>query len=178
MKQITMLATAVLLAMGLSAAPAFAGGGMNPCNPCAMKKQVNPCNPCSMKKSINPCSMRAVKGQWGTPGNKTIRKHAFDNQQQAIAYGKKLWRDENLGASGVACLSCHGDYALLHLERNQHFPHFVKMVGDVVSLDQMINYCMLNPMQGKQWDKNSKELTAMGAYYRAYRMQYRKDQRK
>jgi len=217
MKQITTLAAAILLAMGLSAAPAFAGNSMNPCNPCAMKQKMNPCNPCaakhkmnpcnpcSMKKSMNPCnpcsmkkkmnpcnpcsmkkaanpcnpcSMKSAKGQWGTPGNQSIRKHAFDNQQQAIAYGKKLWSDDNLGTSGVACLSCHADYQLLHLERNQNFPHFVKMVGDVVSLDQMINYCMLNPMKGKQWDKNSKELTAMGAYYRAYRMQYRKDHRK
>jgi len=205
MKQITTLAAAILLAMGLSAAPAFAGNSMNPCNPCAAKHKMNPCNPCSMKKSMNPCnpcsmkkkmnpcnpcsmkkaanpcnpcSMKSAKGQWGTPGNQSIRKHAFDNQQQAIAYGKKLWSDDNLGTSGVACLSCHADYQLLHLERNQNFPHFVKMVGDVVSLDQMINYCMLNPMKGKQWDKNSKELTAMGAYYRAYRMQYRKDHRK
>jgi len=226
MKQITTLATAILLAMGLSASPAFAGNAMNPCNPCAAKHKMNPCNPCSMKKTMNPCnpcsmkkkmnpcsmkkamnpcnpcsmkktmnpcnpcstkkmanpcnpcSMKTVKGQWGTPGNQSVRKHAFDNQQQAIAYGKKLWSDENLGTSGVACLSCHADYELLHLERNQNFPHFVKMVGDVVSLDQMINYCMLNPMKGKQWDKNSKELTAMGAYYRAYRMQYRRDHRK
>ncbi len=167
---------------------------MNPCsmkkqhmNPCSMKKQMNPCgmkkqvNPCAMKKTMNPCnpcSMKPVKGEWGTPGNKTIRTHAFDNFRQAAAYGKQLWSDESLGTSGLSCLLCHGDYQLLHLERNQNFPHFVKMVGDVVSLDQMINYCMLNPMKGKQFDKNSKELTAMGAYYRAYRMQYRRDHRK
>jgi len=50
MKQITTLAITLLLALGLSAAPAFAGShGMNPCNPCALKKQMNPCNPCAMK---------------------------------------------------------------------------------------------------------------------------------
>jgi len=213
MKQITTLAAAILLAMGLSAAPAFAGNDMNPCNPCSMKKMnpcnpcsmkknMNPCNPCSMKKKMNPCSMKksmnpcnpcsmkkmanpcnpcsmkTVKGQWGTPGNQSIRPHAFDNFQQAAAYGKKLWNDEKLGTSGVACMSCHVDYELLHLERNQNFPHFVKMVGDVVSLDQMVNYCMLNPMKGKEFEKGSKELTAMAAYYRAYRMQYRNDHRK
>jgi len=205
MKQITTLAAAILLAMGLSATPAFAGNDMNPCNPCAMKQKMNPCNPCSMKKSMNPCnpcsmkksmnpcnpcsmkkmanpcnpcSMKPVKGQWGTPGNQSIRPHAFDNFQQAAAYGKKLWSDESLGTSGNACLSCHADYEFLHLERNQNFPHFVKMVGDVVTLDQMINYCMLNPMKGKEFARDSKELTAMAAYYRAFRMQYRKDHRK
>ncbi|GAV20317.1 hypothetical protein MMIC_P1282 [Mariprofundus micogutta] len=68
MKQINSLAIAILLAMGLSAAPAFAGShGANPCNPCAMKH--NPCakhNPCDMKnhnpcdsKSKNPCEMKS-----------------------------------------------------------------------------------------------------------------------
>jgi len=72
MKQITTLAAAILLAMGLAAAPAFAGGDhhMNPCNPCSMKGEMkhNPCsmkgemkhNPCSMKGDMkhNPCSMK------------------------------------------------------------------------------------------------------------------------
>ncbi|MDQ6969558.1 MAG: hypothetical protein Q9M16_03515 [Mariprofundus sp.] len=153
---------------------------MNPCNPCSMKKHMNPCNPCSMKKSMNPCSMKAnpcSMNPCSANQNTPIRKHAFDNFQQAVALGKKMWSDESLGTSGVACLSCHAEYDLLHLERNQNFPHFVKMVGDVVSLDQMINYCMLNPMKGNQFEKNSKELTAMAAYYRSYRMQYLKEQR-
>ena len=55
MKQMTTLAIATLLTIGLSAAPAFAGHHKNPCNPCA----ANPCamkhNPCEMKK--NPCDM-------------------------------------------------------------------------------------------------------------------------
>ncbi len=76
MKQITTLAAAILLAMGLAATPAFAGDHhkMNPCNPCAMKgdmkhnpcsmkgHKMNPCNPCSMKDKMghkmNPCSMK------------------------------------------------------------------------------------------------------------------------
>ncbi|MDQ6986945.1 MAG: hypothetical protein Q9M25_03980 [Mariprofundaceae bacterium] len=146
---------------------------MNPCNPCSMKRSANPCNPCSMKKSANPCSMNPCSANKNTP----TREHAFDNFQQAVALGRKMWNDENLGTSGVACLSCHADHDLLHLDKNQNFPHYVKMVGDVVTLDQMINYCMLNPMKGKQFEKNSNELTAMAAFYRAYRMQYRQQQR-
>jgi len=119
---------------------------------------------------MNPCSASQ---------NTPIRQHAFDNFKQASALGKKLWSDEeNMGTAGVACLSCHADHALLHLDKNQTFPHYVKMVGDVVTLDQMINYCLLNPMKGKQLDKNSKELTAMAAYYRAYRIQYRQEHAK
>jgi len=67
MKQITTLAAAILLAMGLAAAPAFAGGDHHK-NPCSMKGDMkhNPCNPCSMKgmkdmKDHNPCSMKGMK---------------------------------------------------------------------------------------------------------------------
>ncbi len=153
----------------------------NPCNPCGMKanpcamKKMNPCNPCSMKKMANPCSMNPCSASANTP----IRPHAFDSFQEAVALGKKMWSDdENMGTAGVACLSCHADFDLLNLEKRQNFPHYVKMVGDVVTLDQMINYCLQNPMKGKQLEKNSKELTAMAAYYRAYRMKYLAEHRK
>jgi len=65
MKQITTLAVALILALGLSAVPAYAGHHeMNPCNPCAMKHKMNPCNPCAMKghENKNPCSMKDMKG--------------------------------------------------------------------------------------------------------------------
>lgn len=150
---------------------------MNPCgikaNPCAMKH--NPCNPCSMKKEANPCAMNPCSADANTP----IRPHAFNSFQEAATLGEKMWNDDKgMGTAGVACLSCHADFDLLNLEKRQNFPHYVKMVGDVVTLDQMINYCLLNPMKGKQLEKNSKELTAMAAYYRAYRMQYLAKHRK
>ena len=115
----------------------------NPCNPCSMKKMANPCNPCGMK--ANPCSMNPCSASANTP----IRPHAFNSFQEAVDLGKKMWNDdENMGTAGVACLSCHADFDLLNLEKRQNFPHYVKMVGDVVTLDQMINYCLVNPMKG------------------------------
>ncbi|RMG91182.1 MAG: hypothetical protein D6703_05775 [Zetaproteobacteria bacterium] len=166
------------MAAGNPCNPCSMKGHTNPCNPCAIKKPANPCNPCAMKKPANPCSMKQGKVQWGTPGNKPIREHAFDNFSQAVALGRKLWHDEKLGTSGTSCASCHAGYQFLHFDRNQNFPHFVNMVGDVVTLDQMINYCMLNPMKGKEFARDSKELTALAAYFRAYRMQYLREHRK
>lgn len=156
---------------------------MNPCNPCAMKmekKKANPCdmkghNPCGMKK-MNPCNPCA--GASMDDGNKPIRETAFSNFQEAADLGRRLWSDESLGTSGLSCLSCHSGYENMNFEKRQNFPHRVGMVGDVVTLDQMINYCMINPMKGEQFEKNSKELTAMAAYFRAYRMQYLRDSKK
>ena len=208
MKRILSITAAMLLGIGMMSAPAMAGSnpcnpcGMkkpanpcamnpcaanpcamkksaNPCNPCAVKKSMNPCNPCGMKKPANPCAMNPCAANPCAASKSTpIREHAFDSFGQAAALGEKMWKDENLGTSGLACLSCHTDHALLNLDRNQNFPHYVKMVGDVVTLDQMINYCMLKPMKGKPFARDSKEMTAMAAYFRAYRMQYMKEQRK
>jgi hypothetical protein len=203
MKHIPAYFTAFVLLFGLQMVPAQAANPCNPCNPCAAKQSnpcsANPCNPCAMKKSANPCSGNnpcgmnpcsapnpcAMKSSANpcnpcsaSGGNTPIREHAFDNFQQAADMGRKMWSDESLGTAGVSCKSCHADYELLNLDRNQNFPHFVEMTGDVVTLDQMINYCMVNPMKGKQFEKNSKELTAMAAYFRAYRMQYLRENRK
>jgi len=121
-------------------------------------------NPCGM----NPCSDAKID----------IRDDKFKSFQEAAAAGEKLWNDDkNLGTAGVACLSCHADFELLNLDKRQNFPHFVKMTGDVVTLDQMINYCLLNPMQGKTVAWNSREMTALAAYYRAYRMKYLRSQK-
>jgi len=148
----------MLLVLVFMAAPS-AMAADNPCNPCAMKDVGNPCNPCAASAP--------------TP----IRPHAFNSFQQAADLGKTMWNDASLGTSGLSCINCHDGYENLNLDKNQNFPHHVNMVGDVVSLDQMINFCMVNPMKGKQFEKNSKELTAMAAYFRAYRMQYVREHR-
>ena len=41
------------------------------------------------------------------------------------------------------------------------------MAGDIVTMDQMINFCMINPMKGKPLAWNSQEMTALGAYITA-----------
>jgi cytochrome c len=116
---------------------------------------------------MNPCGMNPCSG-----GNTDIRGNKFKSFQEAVAMGEKMWKDESLGTSGLACLSCHGGYEMLNLDKRQNYPHYVEMTGDVVSLDQMVNYCMLNPMKGETFEWNSREMTAMTAYFRAYRMKF------
>jgi len=129
----------------------------NPCgaaNPCMMK---NPCammmNPCSMKnpcRMANPCSTI-----------KPIRKKALKSKKQALKYGKRLWKNKRLGTAGVSCASCHPKGANL---KSKPYPRYINMPSDVVTLDQMINFCMVNPMKGEALKWNSKRLTALNAY--------------
>ena len=130
----------------------------------AEARRSNPCNPCAMKKNAcNPCAK----------ANKQIRKKHITDKKKLVAMGKKLWNDPKLGKSGLACMTCHDDYEGLNLSRHHGiWPHNVPgMTNDIVTLTQMINYCMINPMEGKQIDPNSIKMTAMQAYYTHYAMQ-------
>lgn len=104
-------------------------------------------NPCAAK---NPCAVA-----------RPFREKAFKDKRQALAYGSKLWKDASLGTSNMSCSSCHANGANL---RDRPFPRYVNMVGDVVTLDQMINYCMTHPMKSKPLHWNSKKLTALTAF--------------
>lgn len=127
----------------------------NPCNPC------NPCggikNPCGVK---NPCS--------AAPDIKPIRSKHTKDYSKLIAMGKKLWNNDSLGKSGLSCMSCHDDHQDLYPEKGLSWPRYVNMPQDILTLDQMINFCMINPMEGKQLNPNSIKMTAMAAYYMHY----------
>lgn len=143
-------------------------GMKNPCaaNPCGIKNPcaANPCgakNPCMMN---NPCAPGNVCNPCGA-SNPPLRHKALKNNRKAVKMGKKLWNNSKLGTSGMSCNSCHANGAMLNLDKVGPFPHYVAMPHDVVTLDQMINYCMLNPMKAKALSWESREMTAMAAYY-------------
>ena len=119
----------------------------NPCNPCA--KKMNPCNPCEGS------------------GKKHIRPKRITDHKKLVSIGEKLWNNAKLGESGLSCMSCHADNEKLNLDSHHgEWPHNVPgMTDDIFTLTQMINYCMINPMEAKQLDPNSVEMTAMAAFY-------------
>jgi hypothetical protein len=77
-------------------------------------------------ETVNPCSMAANPC---LSGNIDICGDKFKNYHEAVDMGRKMWNDDTLGISGVACLSCHADFQLLNLEKRQNFPHDVKMTA-------------------------------------------------
>ncbi len=122
----------------------------NPCNPCA-KNACNPCNPCG--------------GKPPTP----IRSEHVTNLKKLVAMGEKLWNNEKLGNSGFSCMTCHEDHEKLNIGKHRGvWPHYVDMPKDIVTFTQMINVCMINPMEGKQIEPNSITMTAFQAYYTEY----------
>ena len=150
------LALSVVLSLLLLTAPAFAGWGKsNPCNPCG-KQMKNACNPCSKKKNVcNPCAKMS------------------NDYSAMLKMGKKLWNNEKLGKIGMSCMSCHADHEALNLDEVGTFPHYVAMPDRVVTLDQMINFCMVTPMETDPLPWDSVKMTAMASYYKEYVKSYR-----
>lgn len=85
----------------------------------------------------------------------------FDN---VAAYGRKLWTNDakvKIGTNGVACAQCHPNGANTHPET---YPKFQKQLGKVAPMWEMINWCIRNPLQGKNLAADSREMVALQAY--------------
>ena len=161
---------AALLTLGLWAGDGVAAS--NPCNPCASNPcAANPCasNPCAANPcgsnpcAANPCGSMNACSKSG--GNTPIRGDRAESGSAVLAEGTVLWSDASLGRSGLSCATCHPDGKALNAKP---YPKYIEMAMDVVTLDQMINFCMKNPMGGDYLKWNSREMTALAAYVAAH----------
>ena len=140
--KILLIATILITAGFVNGA---AAEGMNPCSK----------NPCMAK---NPCAAKNIP----------IRKKAIKDAVMLKEMGEKLWVDTKLGKSGLSCSTCHQNGQGL---KKEAFPKYIHMAGDILTMDQMINFCMTNPMKGKPLAWNSQEMTAIAAYITANSME-------
>ena len=86
-----------------------------------------------------------------------------------VAEGERLWKDTGLSTNGVSCDTCHKDGANLNPSFAQPYPHKVAMPAQMagveqVHADEMVQFCMIVPMQAKPLAWNSRELAALTAY--------------
>lgn len=160
---------AAILAAALSAAGgASSAQAANPCAP----KAANPCAP----KAANPCAAKAA----GMP--EVLRpkgtKLATGDHKQLVKQGEALFKDTKLSTNGMSCNSCHADLAAFQPSFAQPYPHEVSMAKDrgisKIALDEMIQLCMVVPMEAKPLKWDSKELAALTAYTGELQKQYRK----
>lgn len=78
-----------------------------------------------------------------------------------VQMGRDLWVSADLGTNGVACAQCHPNAANTHPET---YPKFQQQLGKVVALRDMINWCLMNPLQGKPLPLDDARMVAMEAY--------------
>jgi thiosulfate dehydrogenase len=75
--------------------------------------------------------------------------------------GDKLFHSGKLGGNGVSCDQCHPNATNTHPET---YPKFQKQIGRVISLFEMVNWCIRNPLEGKDLAADDPKMTALLAY--------------
>ena len=83
--------------------------------------------------------------------------------------GEALWNDRSLSTNGLACGVCHQNGANFNDTFAEPYPHRVEMPHrlsgvDKVALDEMIQFCMLQPMAAEPLPWDSPELAALTLY--------------
>lgn len=78
-----------------------------------------------------------------------------------VEQGRELWVSPELGTNGVACAQCHPNAADTHPET---YPKFQQQLGRVVALRDMINWCLMNPLEGEPLELDDPRMVAMESY--------------
>lgn len=84
-----------------------------------------------------------------------------DEYMSVVAEGRALWGSPDLGTNGVACGQCHPNAANTHPET---YPKFQQQLGRVVALRDMINWCIMNPLEGETLEPDDPQMIALEAY--------------
>jgi hypothetical protein len=89
-------------------------------------------------------------------------------QKRVVEEGDKLFHDWKAlgGTIGISCDMCHPNASNTHAET---YPKFQTQIKKVVSIREMINWCIENPMKGKPLALDDPRLIAVEAYMAAQR---------
>ena len=78
-----------------------------------------------------------------------------------VVEGEKLFHSPALGKNKVSCDQCHPNGANTHPET---YPKFQQQIGKVVSLFEMVNWCLRNPLEGDPLAAEDPKMVALLTY--------------
>lgn len=79
----------------------------------------------------------------------------------AVDKGEKLFHGGLGNENTVSCDQCHPNASNTHPET---YPKFQQQMGKVAVLGEMINWCIMNPLEGEPLALDSAEMIALQAY--------------
>jgi cytochrome c len=94
---------------------------------------------------------------------------------KSVERGYALFNDKKLGTSGKACSDCHmgggtqegklGDVTVRAFDNLQDkYPMYWPMAKKVMTLDQVVNYCVTGPLAAKPLAWDDQRMTDLVAY--------------
>jgi cytochrome c len=78
-----------------------------------------------------------------------------------VKEGERLFHSSALGKNKVSCDQCHPNAANTHPET---YPKFQKQIGKVVTLSEMVNWCLRNPLEGEPLAADDPKMVALLSY--------------
>ena len=78
-----------------------------------------------------------------------------------VMEGEKLFHSSSLGTNKVSCDQCHPNAANTHPET---YPKFQQQIGRVISLFEMVNWCLRNPLEGDPLAADDPKMVALLSY--------------
>jgi thiosulfate dehydrogenase len=101
-----------------------------------------------------------VKAAYGEPTPREQRIWEAE-LKKLVAEGDRLFHSDELGTNGVACAMCHPHASGTHPET---YPKFQTQLKNVALLRDMVNWCILNPLEGEELADDDPRLKAVEAY--------------
>ncbi|UCB52969.1 MAG: hypothetical protein JSV10_02445 [Candidatus Zixiibacteriota bacterium] len=94
---------------------------------------------------------------------------------KSVANGKMLFTDTALGTSGKTCNTCHmeggtkagkmGEMAIPAWDNlAPKYPGYFMLAKRVMTLEQVVQFCIVNPLEGKALAWDDQKLTDLTAY--------------
>jgi thiosulfate dehydrogenase len=93
-----------------------------------------------------------------TPREQQIWKAELD---KLVAEGDRLFHSGEIGTNGLACAMCHPHASNTHPET---YPKFQTQLKKVALLRDMVNWCVINPLEGAELAENDPRMKALEAY--------------
>jgi cytochrome c len=78
-----------------------------------------------------------------------------------VMEGEKLFHSAALGTNKVSCDQCHPNAANTHPET---YPKFQQQIGRVITLSEMVNWCIQQPLEGQALSLDDPKMVALLSY--------------
>ncbi len=126
--------------------------------------------------AVSVCAQEKKEGM--KEEGKTMKGEMADPHKELMASverGKALFNDPALGTAGISCNTCHmeggtkpGKFGEMEIKPFMNaaasYPKYVGMAGKVVTLDQIVNICIMKPMKGTPLKWDDQRLADLAAY--------------